>query len=183
MSHPGWEGDSALRRRRPPTPGGWSARPPTSTWAAPRTTRPGAWSALPPTPIPRTHAFSHRPVPPSLRCARALPDADRPQIRHLRRDREHPRRGIGSRSPSDGRAPAPSLRALRRDAPRLPRGPRQPDARAVRGPPRPTPPRWGGGDGFLKDLAATAGLRPEDAPAIQHLVSLPLSEGEVTAEA
>ena len=26
------------------------------------------------------------------------------------------------------------------------------------------------GDGFLKDLAATAGLRPEDAPSIQHLV-------------
>ncbi|MAS53147.1 MAG: hypothetical protein CMJ44_00715 [Pimelobacter sp.] len=50
---------------------------------------------------------------------------------------------------------------------------------------RPVPPHRGGvdGDGFLKDLAATAGLRPEDAPSIQCLVSLPLSEGEVTAEA
>ena len=28
------------------------------------------------------------------------------------------------------------------------------------------------GDGFLKDLAATAGLRPEDAPSIQALVPL-----------
>ncbi|OZC01359.1 hypothetical protein [Rubricoccus marinus] len=27
------------------------------------------------------------------------------------------------------------------------------------------------GDGFLKDLAATAGLRPEDAPSIQRLVT------------
>ena len=46
------------------------------------------------------------------------------------------------------------------------------------------------GDGFLKDLATTAGLRPEDAPSIQRLVPLPSPtphgrgpEGEVTAQA
>ncbi|OZC01381.1 hypothetical protein [Rubricoccus marinus] len=39
------------------------------------------------------------------------------------------------------------------------------------------------GDGFLKDLATTAGLRPEDAPAIGLLVPLPSLEGEATAEA
>lgn len=35
------------------------------------------------------------------------------------------------------------------------------------------PPLHGGeGDGFLKDLAAAAGLRPEDAPSVQALVPL-----------